>query len=211
MNTLFLNPNSSEEITATLRRHIGRSGWPLDSWEVRKVESAPKIIGSLAQNADAEAALARELPRLGAGFDRIVMMSSLDTGYEIARKTFGDAAFGFTRSVLAQHRRLDRRLQIVTFDKDMTSLYERAFEAAGHSALVDNWSVLDWMPTAVAARPHLALDELRALCRRLEEASSQPIFVVGAVGLELAAALRREGMQGLIDPVSDLLGWLGSA
>ena len=211
MKTLFLNPNSSDQITATLRSHIGRCGWPADRWEVRKVESAPKIIGSLAQNAQAEAALASELPRMDDGFDRIVMMSSLDTGYEISRKTFGDAAFGFTRSVLAQHRRLDHRLQIVTFDKDMTSLYERAFEAAGHSAVVDNWSVLDLMPTAVAARPHVALHELRSLCQRLKKASPQPIFVVGAVGLELAAALWHEGMHGLINPVSDLLDWLGSA
>lgn len=211
MKTLFLNPNSSDEITATLRRHIGCCGWPPERWEVRKVENAPMIIGSLAQNADAEAALARELPRLSAGFDRIVMMSSLDTGYEIGRERFGDAAFGFTRSVLAQHRRLDQRLQIITFDKDMTSLYERAFEAAGHSAVVDSWSVLDLMPAAVAAQPHLALDELRSVCRRLRETSTQPIFVVGAVGLELAASLRREGVEGLIDPVGDLLAWLGSA
>jgi Asp/Glu/hydantoin racemase len=210
MKTLFLNPNSSDVITATLRRHIERCGWPVDRWDVKKVEGAPQIIGSLAQNAEAEAALVRELPALSVGFDRVVMMSSLDTGYEIARQRFGDTAFGFTRSVLAQHRRLDHRLQIVTFDRDMTPLYEQAFETAGHSAIVAGWTVLDLTPAAVAARPQAALDEVRAVGRRLGEASTHPIFIVGAVGLELAAQLRSEGMTGLVDPVADLLAWLAA-
>jgi Asp/Glu/hydantoin racemase len=211
MKTLFLNPNSSGEITATLRRHIERSGWPDQRWDVRKVENAPRIIGSLALNAEAEAALERELPALSAGFDRIVMMSSLDTGYEIARQRFGDATFGFTRSVLAQHRGLDQQLQIVTFDKDMTQLYERAFEVTGHRAVVASWTVLDLMPASVAAQPQVALDELRAVCCRLATASTHQIFVVGAVGLALAAQLRRDGMNGIIDPVADLVKWLGAA
>lgn len=82
MKTLFLNPNSSEEITATLRRHIGRCGWPADRWEVAKVDDAPRIIGTASQNAEAEAALERALPALSNGFDRVVMMSSVDTGYD---------------------------------------------------------------------------------------------------------------------------------
>ena len=136
------------------------------------------------------------------------MMSSVDTGYDIARRHLGDAAFGFTRSVLAHHGRLGHELQVVTFDKDMTALYERAFEATGHGSVVGRWEVLDMTPADAAARPGIALDQLRDLCRRLVSASDHRIFVVGAVGLELAAELRGEGMRSLIDPVSDLLAWL---
>lgn len=208
MRTLFLNPNSSDKITATLRRHIARRGWPPDRWNVAKVGGAPRIIGSAAQNAEAEAALEQALPAASEGFDRVVMMSSLDTGYEIARRRFGDAAFGFTRSVLAQQHRLGRRLQIVTFDNDMTSLYEAAFAATGHSAVVAGWTVVDLKPTTVAAQPTLALEDLRAVCRRLAQTPSDAIFVAGAVGLELVMQLRRDGVDGLVDPVSDLLAWL---
>lgn len=208
MKTLFLNPNSSDEITATLRRHIGRGGWPTDRWEVAKVEGAPRIIGSAEQNAEAEEKLAGVLATLSAGFDRVVMMSSVDTGYDIARRQFGAAAHGFTRSVLGQHWRHDQRLHVVTFDKDMTSLYEHAFEATGYGSVVAGWSVIDVKPTAVAARPQAALDELRQVCRGIGGVSAPRTFVVGAVGLDLAVSLRQEGLTRVIDPVHDLLAWL---
>jgi Asp/Glu/hydantoin racemase len=139
------------------------------------------------------------------------MMSSVDTGYDIAQRCFGDEAYGFTRSVLAQHRRLGQQLQIVTFDKAMTALYESTVEATGHRAVVAGWTVVDRVPAAVAAQPSLALEELHTVCRDLARTSMHPIFVVGTVGLALTEELRRHGMEGLIDPVSDLLGWLGSA
>lgn len=208
MKTLFLNPNSSDEITATLRRHIARCGWPAERWDVAKVEGSPRIIGSATQNAEAEAALKPALPAASAGFDRVVMMSSVDTGYEIARRRFGDAAFGFTRSVLAQQRRLGRQLQVVTFDKDMTPLYEAAFAATGNGAVVAGWTVIDLKPVAVAMDAARALEELRAICRRLSPTSPNAIFVVGAVGLELVMQLRRDSVEGLVDPVADLLAWL---
>ena len=211
MKTLFLNPNSSEEITATLRRHIGRGGWPVNWWEVAKVDDAPRIIGSASQNAEAEAAVERALPALSNGFDRVVMMSSVDTGYDTARRRFGDQAYGFTRSVLAQHHRLGQQLQIVTFDKAMTALYESTVEAAGHRAVVAGWTVIDRVPSAVAAQPSLALEELHTVCGDLAKTSWHPIFVVGAVGLALTEELRSNGMTGLVDPVSDLLRWLGRA
>ncbi|MDQ6780025.1 MAG: aspartate/glutamate racemase family protein [Candidatus Eremiobacteraeota bacterium] len=211
MKTLFINPNGSDEITATLRRHIERCGWPASRGEVATVERAPRIIGSAEQNAEAENELARVLPELGAGFDRVVMMSSVDTGYDIARKRFGSAAFGFTRSVLGQHHKLDQKIHVVTFDKDMTPLYEHAFEATGYRSVVAGWSVLDQKPTEVAARPEAALDALRETCTGLAKAPAPLIFVVGAVGLDLALRLRQEGLTTLIDPVSDLLAWLGRA
>lgn len=210
MRTLFLNPNSSAEITSTLRRHVERCGWPADRWEILKVDDAPRIIGSVSQNAEAEAAVERALPVLSRGFDRVVMMSSLDTGYHIARQRLGDEAYGFTRSVFSQHRRLGRQLQIITFDKSMTSLYESAIDATGHRMVVAGWTVVDLEPAAIAAQPSLALEKLRTACRDLASTSIHPIFVVGAVGLALTEELRRVGMTGLVDPVSDLLAWLGS-
>lgn len=212
MRTLFLNPNSSDRITATLRRHIERCGGPCGRWDVAQVEGAPRIIGSAQENEQAAKALDRSLPALCAGFDRVVMMSSVDTGYDMARRHMGDAAFGFTRSVLARHRRLGRKLQVITFDKDMTQLYERAFDATGHASVVGRWRVLDDLtPASVAAHPDAAIAAVRQLGRALAASSPDGIFVVGAVGLELAATLRDEGLHSLIDPVSDLLAWLGAA
>lgn len=211
MRTLFLNPNSSDEITGTLRRHIARCGWPATDWDVAKVEGAPRIIGSALENDQAAKALDQSLPALCVGFDRVVMMSSVDTGYDIARRYLGSAAFGFTRSVLAQHHALGQKLQVVTFDKDMTALYERTFDATCHRSVIGHWKVLDLMPAAVAARPGNALAAVRDLCDELADASTDRIFVVGAVGLELAATLREEGMHSLINPVSDLLDWLRAA
>lgn len=208
MRTLFLNPNGSDEITATLRRHIRRCGGPSGHWDVAKVQDAPRIIGSAVENTQARAALDRTFPSMSEGYDRVVMMSSVDTGIDIARRHLGDAAFGFTRSVLSHRARAGQQLQVVTFDADMRALYEEAFAATGHRSVVGAWEVLALKPSDVAACPDAALEVLRELCRSLAAASDHGIFVVGAVGLELASTLRAEGMHSVIDPVADLLAWL---
>jgi Asp/Glu/hydantoin racemase len=210
MRTLFLNPNSSDSITAMLSRRIGNGGWTAGRWAVKKTEGAPEIIGSLRQNLDAEAAVAHQLAGLSDGFDRVVMMSSLDTGYEVARQRFGDAAFGFTRSVLAHQRRLGHRLQVVTFDRGMTDLYKEVFEASGQSEIVHAWTVLDLNPAEVAARPEAAINALQDACSQRTAASDQHLFIVGIVGIELAAQLHRSGVPGIVDPLADLLSWLGT-
>ncbi len=210
MNTLFLNPNSSADITATLRRHIAACGWPAERWSVLCVDSAPRIIASAAQNETAQRAAAPMLAEARQKFDRVVLMSSLDTGYETARRLFGDRAYGFTRSVLRERERRGQRLQVVTFDPSMTALYRHALASAGADRLVSRWSVIDQAPADVAAGPHAALHRLRDVCRRSADASADPIFVIGAVALELARTLREEGLHEIIDPVADLLAWLGS-
>lgn len=103
---------------------------------------------------------------------------------------------------------LGNRLQVVTFDKNMTALYEHAFDATGCRAVVAGWMVVDVMPAKVAKRPAVAVDELQSVCRRLSKTSTDPIFVVGAVGLALTERMREDGFLGLVDPVSDLLAWL---
>ena len=120
MRTLFLNPNSSEEITSTLRHQVERCGWPADRWEVLKVDEALRIIGSASQNAKAEAAVELALPVLSQGFDRVVMMSSVDTapaGIFVTRHTALRAACSRSIAGLASNSRSSpstRRLPLFT-------------------------------------------------------------------------------------------------
>ena len=210
MRTLFLNPNSSEAITNILRRQIAAQGLPLADYDVRQLDGAPRIIGSAADNALAQTLLEERFKTLTGGFQRLVMMSSLDTGFEVAHRLGGIEVHGFTRSVLAHYGRLGQHLQAITFDASMTSLYRALFESGAHAGVVKSITALPLAPGDVAGAREAALAALRNLCRKLMQASAVPIFIVGAVGLELGEVLRQEGFGQVIDPVADLVARLQS-
>ena len=211
MRTLFLNPNSSDAITATLRRQISAQGLPPETYEVRQLDGAPRIIGSTQDNASAQALLEARFKELTEGFARLVMMSSLDTGYETACRLGGIEVLGFTRSVLARHRGLGQRLQAITFDASMTSLYRALFEAPEQAGVMQSIAVLPRAPGEVAGDRGVVLETLRTMCEELAAASNAPIFIVGAVGLELGETLREQGFAQVIDPVADLIAHLRSS
>lgn len=210
MRTLFLNPNSSEAITDTLMRQIAAQGLDPASYEVCQLKGAPKIIGSAQENAMAVALLEEQFKTLTSGFSRLVMMSSLDTGFEAARRLGGIEVQGFTRSVLARHRHLQQRLQTITFDTSMTSLYRALFQAAEHQGVVQSISVVPLAPGDVMHRRNAVLESLRKTCQKLAESCPEPIFIVGAVGLDLGQVLRQEGLTQVIDPIADLVAHLQS-
>ena len=208
MKTLFLNPNSSQAITEILQRQIAAHGLKPAEYEVRQLDGAPKIIGSVQDNALAQALVEERFETLTSGFARMVMMSSLDTGFKVAQSLGGIEVHGFTRSVLARHRRLGQCLQAITFDASMTSLYRALFESQENEGVVQSIAVLPLAPGDVAHAREAVLDALCKLCQQLAQTSAAPIFIVGAVGLELGEVLRQEGFGQVIDPVADLLAHL---
>lgn len=210
MRTLFLNPNSSDAITETLRRQIAAQGLLPTSYEVRQLDGAPRIIGSTQENAQAQALLEERYKELTSGFTRLVMMSSLDTGFDAACRLGGVDVYGFTRSVLAWHRCQAQQLQAITFDASMTSLYQSLFATKENVGIVKHITVLPLAPSDVARDRDAVLDSLRKMCRQLTNSSFAPIFIVGAVGLEFGEVLRQEGFQQVIDPVANLIAYLQS-
>lgn len=211
MKTLFLNPNSSDAITQTLRRQISAQGWLPGSYDVRCLAGAPQIIGSLHDEFQSQALLEKHFEELTHGFTRLVMMSSLDTGFETARRLGGIDVYGFTRSVIAWHRSQAQQLQVITFDPSMTPLYQALFSIEENKNVVLNTTVIAFAPAAVADAGVAVLDLLRGTCQQLADASSAPIFIVGAVGLDLGEALRQEGFKQVIDPVASLIAHLQSS
>jgi Asp/Glu/hydantoin racemase len=207
MKTLFLNPNASEATTATLRRFIARAGWPAKDWQVRRLEDAPQLIGSAEDNQRAEQALAARLPALAADADRLVLMSSLDTGHAIACEQLACPVFGFTRSVLGYRHAQGQRLQAVTFGQAVAPAYEEIFRAGPHAGVVESHTTLEAGPHAAVAGRERTFAAVRDTCERLAGTSPSPIFLVGVIGLEMAAELRSLGLP-LIDPVADLMRWL---
>lgn len=208
MKTLFLNPNSNDAITGTLRRQIAAQGLLPTSYEVRQLDGAPQIIGSTQENAQAQALIEARYTELTRGFTRLVMMSSLDTGFDAARCLGGVEVYGFTRGVLAWHRSQAQQLQAITFDASMTSLYQALFATEENEGVVKHMTVLPLAPGDVAGARDAVLDSLRKMCRQLADCSSAPIFIVGAVGLEFGELLRQEGYQQVIDPVANLIAYL---
>ena len=210
MKTLFLNPNSSDVITNTLRRQIAAQSLMFGSYEVQCLAGAPRIIGSLNDEDQSKALLEKHFEELTYGFTRMVLMSSLDTGFEIARQIGGIGVYGFTRSVIAWHRSQLQQLQVITFDPSMTSFYQALFSIEENKGVVLSTTVINFAPAAVANAGVALLNLLRRICQQLADTSSMPIFIVGAVGLDLGEALRQEGFNQVIDPVASLIAHLQS-
>lgn len=210
MKTLFLNPNSSDAITETLKRQIAGQRCLPSSYEVRQLDGAPQIIGSMNENEQAQALLEQHFKELTTGFERLVIMSSLDTGFDAACRLGGIEVHGFTRSVLAWSRLQTQHLQAITFDSSMTSLYQALFAAKENEGIVKHINVLPLAPTDVSQAREAVLASLREMCVKLANSCSSPIFIVGAVGLEFGQLLRREGFGQVIDPIADLIAFLHS-
>ncbi len=211
MKTLFLNPNSSERVTDTLRAAILAAGETKGEWQVRRSPGAPDVISSTKDDRIAEAAVAAQLPSLAQEFDRIVLMSSLDTGYVMARQMLGGRVLGFTRSVLAWQQQLGQRVQAITFGEEMSPLYDAVFADRVIEGVVQTHAVCASSPLALA---HADVDrsalELAAVCERVYAGSGAPVFVVGAAVLPLAARVREEGRPWILDPIADLLAFMSA-
>jgi hypothetical protein len=209
VKTLFLNPNGSDAVTAQLLDAIRRAGGLQEAWEVRKLAGAPEIIASANDNERATVLLQRSLPALAQEFERLVLMSSLDTGYELAAQVAPGRVFGFTRGVLALHHRRGTPLQAVTFGADMRGLYAELF--AQEEGAVESHGVFDAGPHVVSgAGAQDQFGAIASLCDRLHARSPAPVFLVGAVMLPLADQLRAARRPWIIDPVADLLEFLRS-
>jgi Asp/Glu/hydantoin racemase len=209
MRTLFLNPNASTAVTALLRQRVAAAR-PAFVWDLRCIEQAPEVIASAADHTEAEIALAARLPALAARWQRLVLMSSLDTGHALAMRLLpGVHVEGFTRAVLARQGRMDRRVHVLTFGAPMKPLYAQLFADAGAAALVARHAVCDiaagslLQPGAEALRAKVA-----SVCDALHGAEPLPVFIVGALALPLADQLRAAGRPWIVDPIADLLASL---
>lgn len=208
MKTLFLNPNSNDEITNVMRRQISAQVLPSAKYDIQNIKDAPNIICSAQDDAIAQELLSRNFRDITSGFTRLVLMSSIDTGYQLACSINSIEVHGFTRSILARYKHLGKGLRAITFDPSMTFLYREIFESHPYLGVVQSINVLPLAPSAVANDKHHVLNTLNDLCWKLSQTSNTPIFIVGAVGLQFGEELRREGLNLVIDPISDLIDHL---
>lgn len=206
MKTLFLNPNASAAVTQMMRERVAARRPPF-AWEMQCVAGAPEVIASPADNAHAETVLRERLPALVAGWERLVLMSSLDTGCAVAAAALpGVRVRGFTRGVLQALAAQATRVHVLTFDAAMAPLYDALFATAGGAAVVASRTAFDAAPAALLRPGGQALRErLAAACDALHAADGRPVFIVGALALAVADVLRAHGRPWIVDPLASLL------
>jgi len=209
MRILFLNPNSSEAITKSFAQAIAQHIQPQCRFEVRRTPEAPTVISSDEENLASETLLLASIPPLLDDYDKVVLMSSVDTGFEVLAPLAPDVVVGFTRAVLLHHIHQAQPLQLITFDPAMTPLYQKIIDELHASPLITNHEVLAIAPNAVANQEAQTLQQLERLCTDMTKRYTSPIFIVGAVGLRFADQLRTHHGWPIVDPIHDLLAYLG--
>lgn len=209
MTTLFLLPNDNPPLARRFHERIESAGGVPGGWAVECTPCAPQVIASPEDDRRAAAAAAAHLRTQGARWSRVVLMSSVDTGYDEVQAQAGIEAFGFTRCVLGWHRSQGRTLEVVTFGRAMTARYERIFRE--HEGVVQGHAVLDVSPAALASSSPAEVAAVARLCDVRHEASGAPVFLVGALALDLADRLRSDSRGWIVDPVADALAFLRRA
>lgn len=210
MRTLFLNPNADPAITRVFRFGIAAAIDGREDYAVRLNAGAPRIIDSLADNELAARLMVRQLPVIGRDFDQMVVMSSLDTGFDVLRAASPIPVHGFTRSVLAWQGRRQAKLNPVFFGAELAPAYQGLFEASGWAGLVAQTRILPLSPLQACAAPETALDAAAEICRELQSVNDCPCFIVGAVGITLSEALAHRGYN-VLQPIPAMLGALDLA
>src|SRR5699024_8653510 len=102
---------------------------------------APTVISSDEENLASETLLLASIPPLLDDYDKVVLMSSVDTGFEVLAPLAPDVVVGFTRAVLLHHIHQAQPLQLITFDPAMTPLYQKIIDELHASPLITNHEV----------------------------------------------------------------------
>jgi len=208
MRTVFLNPNSNAQLARRFEERIEAAGGVPGDWAVRCVPQAPHVITSPAEDRAAATATLNSVCAQGQAFDRVVLMSSVDTGYQEIRRLPGLHVFGFTRSVLGWHRAMGTRLQVVTFGIAMSAQYESIFRDEGNESVVQGHTVIEVSPAHLADGASSVSTEVASVCDLRHAASGTPVFLVGALALDLSDRLRGDSRCWIVDPIADLLAFL---
>ena len=202
MRILVLNSNTSEVVTGKLAPVARAAASPGTEIVAVTGTSGPRVIGTRAENALAEASTLALIARHGQDCDAAMIAVSYDTGLRAARELFPIPVVGMTEAGLLTACMLGGRIGIVTFGRRVLPLYQELIAGYGLLGRIAAWRVME-STAAYKAGAHPELDrELVAAANDLVEKDyAEVIIITGAVMAGVPARLQPQVPVPIVDCV----------
>jgi allantoin racemase len=200
MRLLVLNSNNSEIVTGKVAPVARAAASPGTEIVAVTGTFGPRVIGTRAENALAEASTLALIARHGKDCDAAMIAVSYDTGLRAARELFSIPVVGMTEAGLLTACMLGGRIGIVTFGRRVLPMYQEVIESYGLASRVCAWRVVE-SAAAYRAGAHPELDqELIALANDLVQKDfAEVIIITGAVMAGVPARLQPQVPVPIVD------------
>jgi allantoin racemase len=200
MRLLVLNSNTSKVVTGKVEPVARAAASPGTEIVAVTGDFGPRVIGTRAENALAEASTLSLIARHGRGCDAALIAVSYDTGLKAARELFPIPIVGMTEAGLLTACMLGGRIGVITFGARVLPLYQEVIAGYGLASRIAAWRVIE---SAAAYQPgaHPELDrELAAAANDLVAKDyAEAILVTGAVMAGVPARLQPQVPVPIVD------------
>ncbi|MFO8034461.1 MAG: aspartate/glutamate racemase family protein [Candidatus Bipolaricaulota bacterium] len=184
MRILIVNPNSSEEMTASIRgetEHVARQGTEVT---VVRVEEAPPSISSVADEALAAPGVMRHA-RWAAeeGYDAVIVACFSDPGLGAARDAAGIPVFGIQETSLYVAAMLGRKFTVLTPLARRVPKKLEDVRKLGLSHLLASVRPLELSVEETDGDPQRTKQKVVEVARRAVEEDEAELIVLGCAGM----------------------------
>lgn len=200
MRILVLNSNTSKVVTGKVEPVARAAASPGTEIVAVTAERGPRVIGTRAENALAEASTLSLIARHGKGCDAALIAVSYDTGLRAARELFPIPVVGMTEAGLLTACMAGGRIGVITFGARVLPLYQEVISGYGLSSRIAAWRVME---STAAYQPggHPQLDrELAAAANDLvAKDHAEVIVITGAVMAGVPARIQPQVAVPIVD------------
>lgn len=184
MRILIVNPNSSQEMTASIRQEVQRIARAHTEVTVTRVEEAPPSISSVVDETLAAPGVVRLVKQAGEeGYDAGIIACFSDPGLEAAREAAGIPVFGIQETTLYVAAMLGRKLTVLTPLASRVANKVRDVEELGLTRLLASVRPLELSVEETDGDPQRTKRRVVEVARAAVEQDGAQLIVLGCAGM----------------------------
>lgn len=204
MKIFVVNPNSSQPMTASIRKELERIRRPDTTVTVACVEEAPPSISSMADEALATPGVMRAVRQAAVdGYDAAIVACFSDPGLGAAREVVDIPVLGIQATTLYVAAMLGKRFTVLTPLARRVPNKLRDVEKLGLRGLLASVRALELTVEETDGDPHRTKAKVMEVARAAVEEDGAQLIVLGCAGMVgYAEELERVLGVSVMDPTS---------
>ncbi|MEE8592566.1 MAG: aspartate/glutamate racemase family protein [Candidatus Bipolaricaulota bacterium] len=204
MKILVVNPNSSVEMTQSIREALERIRRPDTVVEVVRLENGPSSIESATDGAMSTPLLLDRIRWANQeGFDAIIVACFSDPGLEPAREVSGILVLGIQQTTLAIAATLGHKYSILTPLSSRIASKEQDVRRFRVDSACASVRALDLSVSQTEGDPELTKRRVKEVARAAIEQDGAEVIILGCAGMVgYAEELERDMGIVVLDPTS---------
>ncbi len=204
MKVLIINPNSSQEMTASIRQEMERISREDTEVRVERVEEAPPSISSLFDEALAAPGVVRLAQKAAEeGYSAAIVACFSDPGLEAAREASGLPVFGIQETTLHVVAAMGKKFTVLTPLASRVANKVEDVESLGLTRYLASVRALELSVEETDGDPYRTKQKVVQVARRAIEEDGAEAIVLGCAGMVgYAEELMRQLGVSVLDPTT---------